>query len=409
MRLLHIVTAWPRDPEDVITPWLTSLCDRLDLRGHTVEVLAPSYAGLQSQRTSSLAIHRYRYAPARWERLTHDETAPDRIDRHPAYALAVPGMVLAASAAARRLARKREYDVVHVHWAVPNGVPGWVAVWTAGGRAALVTTFYGAEIRFAERRFPVARRFLRWYCRRSHLIAISKSTRESLRPYTDREIEIIPYGVPFSEESVRAVTRRPDVPLFLFVGRLVARKGVDRLLQALSRSMDRQWRLEIVGFGPERDRLLEIVGDLGLEGRVEFLGRVDDERLARAYREASCLVLPATVDDRADTEGLGVVLLEAMAHGLPVIATRRGGITDIVVDGETGFLVDDEIEEIASGIRRFLENPESATAMGDAGRRRVQETFGWDIILDRLEAVYARGPVVVDPASVDEDPVRDNG
>jgi glycosyltransferase involved in cell wall biosynthesis len=255
-----------------------------------------------------------------------------------------------------------------------------------------VTTFYGAEIRWAEKRFPPARAFLRWYCRRSRLVAISESTRAMIAPYAGGgPIEVIPYGVPLPEtdptiEAVSETSSEP--PRILFVGRLVARKGVDRLLEALSRLADRAWRLEIVGFGPERGPLEARAQALDLSDRVDFLGRVTSDELVSAYRRAACFVLPATLDDRADTEGLGVVLLEAMSYGVPVVATRRGGIVDVVDDGRTGLLVEDDPVALSRGIASLLDDPARRRALGVAGRARVRERFGWDSIVDRLDAVY---------------------
>jgi glycosyltransferase involved in cell wall biosynthesis len=387
VRILHVVTAWPRDPEDVITPWLVTLAEKQAERGYDVDVLAPSWRGLGDQRGAGHTVRRFRYAPGRWERLTHEETVPDRLQRHPAYLALVPGYLGAGAAAAWKLGRKRDYDVVHVHWAVPHGLAGWAAARAA--RAVLVTTFYGAEIRWAERRFPPARAFLRWYCRRSRLVAISESTRAMFAPYAGgRPVTVVPYGVPLPEDEGDLRAEPTGPPRILFVGRLVARKGVDRLLQALATIADREWRLEIVGFGPERDPLERRAAELGLSGRVEFLGRIANDALVAAYRRATCFVLPATLDERADTEGLGVVLLEAMSYGVPVIATRRGGIVDIVEDGGTGVLVEDEPAELARAVASILDDPQRGRALGRAGRASVRERFGWDSIVDRLDAVY---------------------
>jgi len=412
MRILHVVTAWPREAGDIITPWLVALGERQAERGHEVEVLAPSYRGLGDQRRGGVTVHRFRYAPARWERLTHDEATPDRLERHPAYALLLPAYLVAGALAGRRLGRLRRYDAVHVHWAIPHGVAGWLAA-RASTRArrggakpstdpgcALVTTFYSAEVRWAERRFPPAKVFLRWYCRRSRLVAISEAARALVEPYAEGGIEIVPYGVPLPrvpapglEREAASAAGEPAAPTLLFVGRLVRRKGVDRLLEALATVGERPWRLEVVGFGPEREALETQAARLGLADRVVFLGRVPDEELVAAYGRATAFALPATLDERADTEGLGVVLLEAMSHGVPVVATRRGGISDIVVNGVTGILVEDTVPDLARGLERILADPEAARAMGEAGRRRVREAFGWDSIVDRLEAIYARGLV----------------
>jgi len=387
MKVLHVVTAWPRDSGDVVTPWLVALCEKQVERGHRIDVLAPSYRGLSDRTVNGVRIRRFRYAPRRWERLTHEETTPDRLARHPGYALLVPGYLVAGALAAVWVARRQRYDVVHVHWAVPHGMAGWLAAKASRGETALVTTFYGAEVRWSERRFPPGRPFLRWYSRRSRLVAISRSTRDALAPYAGgRPIAVVPYGVPLPDSEPGS---RPDgPPVVLFVGRLVARKGVDRLLEAMARITDRPWRLEIVGFGPERERLEALAAERGLADRVAFRGRLSDADLAIAYRRAACFVLPATLDARADTEGLGVVLLEAMSVGTPVVATRRGGIVDVVTHGETGILVEDDVAALARGVADLLDDPVAAEAMGRRARDHVRDAFGWDTILDRLDAVY---------------------
>ncbi len=391
VRILHVATAWPREPGDVITPWLVTLLERQHRRGHEVEVLASSWRGIGDQSWDGIPVHRFRYAPARRERLTHEEAAADRVDRDPAMALWVPAYVAGGMLRGWRLGRRRDYDVVHVHWVVPHGPIGWAAARGASD-ATLVTTFYAAEIRFAERRFPLAKRFLSWWCGRSRLIAISESTRRLVRPYAgEAPIEVIPYGMPLADTGGTAPPIGAE-PVVLFVGRLVARKGVDRLIEALATIRDRPWRLEIVGFGPERERLETLAAERGLADRVALLGRISDQALVEAYQRAAVFVLPATLDERADTEGLGVVLLEAMAQETPVVATRRGGIVDIVVDGETGLLVDDEVEALARGVERMLADPAAAREMGRRGAERVRRSFAWDTILDRIDAVYGTAP-----------------
>lgn len=389
-RIVHVVTAWPRGPDDVITPWLVTLTERQQEAGHDVHVMAPAYRELGSHPGLPVPVHRFRYAPRRWQRLTHEEAAPDRLQRHPAYALLVPGYLASGTLVGFRLGRELSPDIVHVHWAVPHGPMGYAMA--RGGGARLVTTFYGAEIRWAENRFTPARAFLRWYTRHSTLVAISRSTRDALAGYTDRPVSIVPYGVPLPEQAPDAELPAGD-PVLLFVGRLVARKGVDRLLRALSSIADRPWSLEVVGFGPEQESLEALTRELGLSSRVRFLGRVSETELVAAYQRAACFILPATFDEREDTEGLGVVLLEAMSYGVPVIATRRGGITDIVIDGRTGLLVDDDIGAIAKAIGELLANPDQRLGLGRAGRQRVRSAFSWPSIVDRLDRAY-RGEIV---------------
>jgi glycosyltransferase involved in cell wall biosynthesis len=384
VKVLHVVTAWARHRGDVITPWLAETLRGLEREGIRSEVLAPAWRGGGAEETDGLRVHRFRYAwPAGLERLTHEETTPDRVARNPAWALLLPGYVAAGSAAAARLQRRRRFDVVHVHWPVPHGLAGLAAVRAAP--AALVTTFYGAEIRWAERAFPPARAFLKWYCRRGTLVAISNATRRALERYTSRPIHVVPY--PAALAPAAAGERRGGGGV-LFVGRLVRRKGVDGLIRAAAGS-PRPYRVTVVGFGPEEAALKALAARLGLAGRIEFAGRVDDAELARRYAAADVFALPATLDERGDTEGLGVVLLEALAHGVPVVAAGLGGITDIVEDGVTGLLVPhDDPAALDAAIRRLLDDPALAAHLARAGGERVERRFGVAAVARALARLY---------------------
>ena len=381
MRILHVVTAFPRGPDDPITPWLVELLQRLRAAGHEVEVMTSAYKGSPDQTFAGIPVHRFRYFLRRWENLTHEETAPDRMRRSLLYRVMPLFFVLGGMRAIRRLARRRQYDVIHVHWPLPLALLGWAA--QRGGGPPIVTTFYGAELRLG------FRRFLAWAARRSaRVIAISSYTAAALRDIVNVPVEVIPYAASLPPAPPAAHrSRASGDATVLFVGRLVERKGVTHLLDALLRLPAS--RLVVVGDGPERPRLEARARESGIADRVEFRGRISDAELRRAYQAADAFVLPAVLDARGDTEGLGVVLLEAMNYGVPVIASNIGGIVDIVVDQETGVLVPPaDPQALATALHSVLGDPARARRLGEAGQRRLAEYFSWDVILARLEAVY---------------------
>jgi glycosyltransferase involved in cell wall biosynthesis len=128
----------------------------------------------------------------------------------------------------------------------------------------------------------------------------------------------------------------------------------------------------------------------GVSEHVRMLGSVSAEELAREYAECDLFVLPAVVDSRGDTEGLGVVLLEAMAYERPVIASRAGGIVDIVTDGVTGWLVDPgDAEVLAEKILSVASDPEEARRVAARGREEAAKRFSWERILSLTDQVYA--------------------
>jgi glycosyltransferase involved in cell wall biosynthesis len=360
---------------------------RMRARGVELEVLTSSYKGMRDHVTRGIPVHRFRYFPARWENLTHEETAPDRMRRSLLYRIMPVFYVAAGMVAAWRLARKRRYDIVHVHWPMPHALFGWSAQRAAGSR--VVATFYSVEVRWISRGIPALKTFLRWTITfPDRAVAISSTTAAEMRTVANVPVDVIPYTIALPAaapaEAPSGETR------LLFVGRLVERKGVDVLLRALASLTDvASLRLVVVGDGPEMEKLKELARELGVAGRVEFVGRASDERLRQEYAVASMFVLPAIVDARGDTEGLGVVLLEAMNSRVPVIASHAGGIVDIVEHEKTGLLVPPgDAASLAVAIRSLASDGQKARALGEAGYRRLVERFSWDSIVDRWLAIY---------------------
>lgn len=391
MKILYIVTAYKRHEDDVITPWLVETIERLRADGVEVEVLAPSYRGRRSQTVGGVRVHRFRYAPARFEDLTHDQTAPDRIRSRPAYLALVPGYVAAGSLAAARIARRGGFDAVHVHWPIPHALLGFAARFAA--RVPVICTFHGVELTWTRRQLRPLVPLLRWIIRRADAVtANSTYTADMIRALCDREVHRIPFGssVDVSAENGAGPTNDSAGCSLLFVGRLVERKGVRYLLDALGRARARvRVELRIVGDGPLRESLEAYARTAGVEDIVTFEGFVDDATLRDRYRSCDALVLPAIVDDKGDTEGLGVVLIEALAHGKPAIASRAGGIIDVVKDDQTGLLAEPgDAASLADAIVRLAESPELRARLGARGRALVRDEFSWETVIPRLEQLY---------------------
>jgi len=390
MRILHVVTAFPRSTGDVITPWLVELLKRLRASGHDVAVFTSAYRGLGDQDLDGIPVYRFRYFLRPWENLTHEETAPDRMRRSLLYRLLPLCFVAAGMFAIWRHCRRHAYDVIHVHWPLPLALFGWAAQRARPSR--LVTTFYGVELRWVKTAMPYLKWFLRWAARRSDRVAaISSYTADEVRALADVPIDVIPYTTSLPEAAAHRIAKSPGATFtVLFVGRLVERKGVVVLVEAIDRlARERDVRLVIVGDGPERGRLEQRVRELRLGQRVTLRGQVTAEVLQEAYATADAFVLPAIVDRRGDTEGLGVVLLEAMNHRVPVVASRIGGIPDIVEDGVSGLLLPPgDAEALARAIGRLAHDQALARRLGDAGHHRLRERFSWDAIVARWELVY---------------------
>ncbi|TEU13611.1 MAG: glycosyltransferase [Anaerolineales bacterium] len=279
------------------------------------------------------------------------------------------------------LARLRP-DIVHIQSPYPLGE---TANWLLGHAKATVITYQSDVVR--QRgwlRFygPFLRRVLRAADR---IIATSPRYIESspwLQPVRER-CTVIPNGVDVTR-FVPSSRHRTGPPTLVFVGRLRYYKGLDTLLRAMPHVPEAS--LTIVGEGPMREEWQALSQELGLAGRVTFVGEVDDADLPDYYQQADLFVFPSN----ARSEAFGIALIEAMACGLPCIATELGtGTSWVVQDGITGLVVPPaDPLALAEAITTLLQDPTRRQAMGQAGRERVVQHFSVEQVIRKVGTLY---------------------
>jgi glycosyltransferase involved in cell wall biosynthesis len=385
VRILVVSTAFPRDADDPTVKWLAEAIRRLRARGYAIDVFTSAYRGGGNTSLDGIPIHRFRYFFRRWENLTHEESAPDRMRRSLFYTILPAFYLLFGSIAMWRLQRRERYDIVHVHWPLPHALFGWVAR-AARRQTRIIMQFYSIELRWVNERIAVLRGFLRRAIRNAdRVVAISTSTAREVAALAgnDVPIEVIPYAVEMPEPKASP----HDDATILYVGRLVERKGVAYLIDAAA-SLPRA-KVVIIGDGPEREALEARARERGVMDRVQFRGWVSPQELDQAYATATAFALPAVVDKRGDTEGLGMVLLEAMSYYVPVVTTAMGGITDIVDNEQTGLIVPpNDADALAAALRRLIDDRALAARLGAAGEEVIEQRFSWPRIIDQFAAIY---------------------
>jgi glycosyltransferase involved in cell wall biosynthesis len=290
--------------------------------------------------------------------------------------------------AALLLWRRRHYDVVHIHTAhFLAAVAGLMRPLT--GRTLMIKVtgaweFDGGVLDPKRRRRPLYR-LTNWMLRRAdHMHCISEHTRRMLLEagYTDAQVCMIPNAVDLQRFAPARPPRIP--PRVVFVGRLVPVKGLPVLLQAWKSVVARTTaRLVIAGDGPQRTELQQLAAALGLADSVDFLGNVSD--VPSVLAGASLYVQPSF------QEGMPNSVLEAMACGLPVVATRVSGNVDLVADGDSGLLVPPgDAQALAEALALLLDAPERTHAMGLRAREIVERRFAVPSVLAQLLAAYRR-------------------
>ena len=395
VRILIVSTAFPRYRDDPTAKWLVETIRRLAAEGYDFEVLTSAYRGGGNSDYAGIPLHRFRYFFARWENLTHEESAPDRMQRSLLYKFMALSYVACGTVAAWRLGRSGRFDIVHVHWPIPHAAFGWAARAGSPTPVKLIAHFYSVELRWVRHSLRLLRGFLRRAITSAdRVVAISNSTAAEIRLVAPVAVDVIPYAVdlPVPSESAAAPPASESRPVSaLFVGRLAERKGIRYLIDAVAALPARlDPHLVIIGDGPERASLEAQTRTLGATARVTFRGWVTPDELDAAYAQATVFVLPAVVDARGDTEGLGMVLLEAMTYRVPVISTGLGGIGDIVEHDRTGLIVPpNDAVALASAIDLLATHPAVADRLAAAGREYALDHFSWDAVLGQWRELYA--------------------
>jgi phosphatidylinositol alpha-1,6-mannosyltransferase len=180
--------------------------------------------------------------------------------------------------------------------------------------------------------------------------------------------------------------------LILSVGRLSRRKGFDQVIRSLPFLVNKDIDVyyTIIGIGEDRDYLVSLARHLGVSNRVHMLGHVSSDDLPRWFNAADVLAMPNR-NINGDTEGFGMVFLEAAACGKPAVAGHAGGTGDAVADGMTGLRVDGgSLVELVAALARLLEDPEFAALLGSSGYARAHKAFSWDVVAEKTSAIFER-------------------
>jgi len=402
VKVLALTSSYPRYEGDPTAPFVESIVRHVAARGHTVHLLLPeSRAWRRPLAEGNVHYHPYRYSPVRtWTPWGYSESLQEGVTiRRSLYALA-PLVVVSALRAARSVLGREHFDLVHAHWVVPNGPIGAIAA--ARQSLPLVVTLHGSDMAVSERSHAIGRA-TRWtFSRTAAVTAPSGDLLERARAFGAGGLrELIPYGAdvqaleadPVAVESLRErLGIGPQHTVVAGIGRLIPVKGFEYLVEAhaKARAAHPELRLLIVGDGDRREQLTARARSLGVAETVIFTGMVDRDEIS-VYLVAADLVVVPSVHYEGYADGLPNVALEAMAAGKPLVATRVGGLPELVRPGETGLLVDEkDAEALAEAITTLARDPGMRARMGSAGRALIRDSMTWDKVAERFEAVYQR-------------------
>jgi len=287
-------------------------------------------------------------------------------------------------------------DVVHVFFGIPCGPIGWMI--KRFRHIPYILSLRGADVPSDEvQRFrhlyPALKPFIRFLWRDADaVVAVSNGLRDIALETDDIPIKVIPNAIDLTRFtpllSWEKERREDGRTTLLFVGRLIKFKNVEMLLEAISivkEQTQMPFVLKVIGDGIERPNLEEQAGELGLGSHVQFCGWVERSKIVSHYQLVDIFVTASV------WEGMPNTVLEAMACGLPIIASEIQGCEDLVRRGVNGYLVPvQDAHAMAEAILQLLDNKFERRRMGRESRRIVEQTFAWERIAEEYAGVYTR-------------------
>ena len=393
MKLLVTATTFPRWKNDSEPGFVYDLSESLAQRGFEVIALVPHHRGARrKERMGRVEVIRFPYFFSRFEKLCYDGGILSNVKKHWYAKFLMPLLVLSETIYTIRIAGKAGVDAIHAHWIVPQGFVAAIAKKITG--IPYVTTAHAGDV------FPLKK--WKWFGRfalknASYCTANSAATMKAVLDVAKiSNFEVIPMGVDvraFSPgKKAKAARKRLSAgPLILSLGRLAGKKGLVYLINAMPEILRKipKARLVIAGDGPEREMLERRSRELGLGEKIVFAGRVSGSRKRQLYSAADAFVLPSIVTADGDTEGLGVVLLEAMASGTPVIGSNVGGIPDVIKHNRTGLLVPQrDSGALAAAIARMLKDRKLRKKLAGNALAHVRKRFSWPVVTDEFERLF---------------------
>jgi L-malate glycosyltransferase len=371
-----------------------------DLVGKGVEVvvLVPYKKGTNENETiEGVKVRRFHYFwPTSYERLIFEGALVDNLKRSAFAMFQAPLFAISMTVNLFALARREKIDVIHSHWIVPCGFAGALMKALFGYRH--VMTLQGSDV-FYLKKVPFSGIIANFVLERVDVtVSLSKYLKETLEGIAGRkcDIQVFPMGVEIRDSNPgknKAEERRrlgiDSKVVLLYVGSFREKKGVEYLIKAMPKIFEEHMdaSLVLVGDGPLRGRILEMVRDSGCEDKVKFIGQLPHEEIRPYYAASDLVIVPSIVDRYGETEGMPNVVLEAMSAGKPVLGTKVSGIPDIVVDGYNGLLVNPESPEgISEGVLRLLRG-DDLERLGQ-GAYETASRFSQSNITDKYISIY---------------------
>jgi glycosyltransferase involved in cell wall biosynthesis len=378
-RVLFVTHNFPRASGDAAGGFLLDLAQALATVDVTVDVIAPHARGLSERDVvDGIHVQRVRYGHDADETLAYTGTMAEQVKASTRGKRSMLRMIGALRRATRHRLTSGDVDIVHAHWWFPAALA--IGRTAQRSRVPMVVTSHGSDARLATGMTASLASFA--LGRATAVTTVSHWLAQRLHALAPGPITVAPMPADVTKFTALAAIRATPARL-LFVGRLNAQKNPILLLRALA-ELPEEIHLDVVGDGPDAGALHALGAQLGIAHRIAWHGQQPRDAMPAFYAQASCTLVPSR------DEGFGMVAAESLLCETPVVATRSGGLPDIVRDGETGALLSsvDDAALWSGAIRHIVENPARRAAMGAAGRTAMMALVSPHAVAERYRTVY---------------------
>ena len=409
LRVLVLATTFPRWEKDTEPRFILDLTRQL-AKKVSLWVLTPHAPGAKRQEDiDGVRVLRFPYFfPKHMQTLCYEGGVLPKLKTSWRARLQLPFFLAAQSFQIWQTARKYKINFIHCHWIIPQGF--FVALLNLFTGIPYLLTAHGGDV-YSFRKNAFIRLCSDFALKRAKACTVnSEPTGQAVHNIRiNAPVQVIPMGVDIRlfqpgkrDPKIKEIFNIQDA-FFLAVGRFAEKKGFKYLIQAMPLILEKrpQAKLVIIGFGPQEEELKRLIAKLNLENSVSLPGSKSGEELAKYFATADVFIGPSVVTQSGDTEGQGVVFLEAMASGTAVIASDVGGVGDVVRNMETGLLVPQKHPEaIAEKTLLLLENQELRNNLAMNGQRLARDEYSWEKTAERFLETYIRiSTNPIDPSS----------
>jgi glycosyltransferase involved in cell wall biosynthesis len=378
---------WKNDPE----PAFVYELNRRLKNCFDITVLTPRTPGSQDKEImEGLKVIRYPYFFRSWENIaSHSGGILNQLRVNPFNFLVIPFFLSGQLWATIRLLRQERFDVIHAHWIIPQGLIAAIAMMFVKYSIPMVSTSHGGDLYALKGKLFQKLRL--WVIKKSRVLTVVSRAMKDILLDTgicSANIRVISMGVDFKNRFVSVSNKTRSSRELLFVGRLVKKKGLNVLIKAMPIVLDKypDVHLTVVGSGTLMYNLLKQCKTLGISNKINFIGSKPQSILPDLYQKASLAIFPSR-----GQEGLGLVVLEAIGCGCPVIASDLPAIRGIVVHEKTGLVVPPgNPEALADTILFALQHSEKMEKMADQALKSVVQRFDWDVVTEKYERLLRR-------------------